>query len=245
MKLIWDEIGKRLYKNGVDHVILFPLNTLEGVASYGNGVAWNGITNVTESPDGAEPNDVYADNLKYLTLVSAENWKGSIKGYQYPKEFNACQGQIEFDNGNAAYEGVVFGQQDRQKFGLAWRNYVGNDVEGNSYGYELHVAYGLSAAPTEMDHATENDSPEAQEMSWEISSIPVLPTVIPTVWNSGSTDIKPVSHLYVDSRTSPDMYEWLKEQLEGKDPDPIQETEGVASRLPSVDEIINQMNIIM
>ena len=184
-KLAWDETTKRLFETGVDHVILFPMND-DG--TYGDGKAWNGVTGITENPDGADANDIYADNLKYLSLISKENWKATIKAYTYPVEFSDCQGEVQYDDGS--YDGIFFGQQDRKKFALAWRTLVGNDAQGTAYGYKLHIAYGLTAAPSEKDHATENESPEATEFSWEISSIPAVATA--TVPGYGVPD--PVSH---------------------------------------------------
>lgn len=229
-KINWDESSKRIYKTGVDHVILFPLTG----STYGDGVAWNGVTSVAENPEGAEANDIYADNMKYLSLISAENWKGSIKGYTYPEEYHACQGEYEYNDGNDAYTGVYFCQQTRQKFGLAWRSIVGNDTEGNDYGYELHLAYGLSAAPSEMDHATENDSPEAQEMSWDLNSIPVN---ISSIYG----DYKPTSHIVIPSKiagvTNP-LYEYIDNMLQGQDEDETQEgDQDLPSVLPLPDDI--------
>lgn len=208
-KLTWDETVKRLYETGIDQVVLFPMDS---TGAYGTGVAWNGVTGVTESPEGADANDIYADNIKYLSLISAENWKGTIKAYTWPKEFNRCQGEWEFDNGTN--KGVIFGQQVHQKFGLAWRTIVGNAAEGDSYGYKLHVAYGLTAAPSEKDHTTVNDSPEATEFSWEISSIPEAFTKMFT----GDTDyLKPVSHFVVESKGNADVYAAIEDLVYGTD----------------------------
>lgn len=201
-KLVWDETEKRLYETGVDHVALFLMNSKSEDPShpYSKPVAWNGITGITESPDGADANDIYADNIKYLSLISKENWKGTIKAYTSPKQFKVCEGEIEFNSGNTSADvnNIYFGQQSRRRFALAWRTIVGNASEGDGYGYKLHIAYGLSAAPSERDHATENDSPEATEFSWEINSIPEVATheiadgIVP----------EPVSHVVIDSKKS-------------------------------------------
>lgn len=234
-KIKWDETGKRFYKTGVDHVILFPLIG----DTYGDGVAWNGVTSVAENPEGAEANDIYADNMKYLSLISAENWKGSIKAYTYPDEYNACQGIYEYNDGTAGYTGVYFGQQTRQKFGLAWRSIVGNDTEGNDYGYELHLAYGLSAAPSEMDHATENDSPEAQEMSWDLNSIPVA---ISDSYSFSGSKFKPTSHIVIPSRNNA-LYEYVEGLLMGQDDNTEQEgDQDLPSVLPLPNDILAQIN---
>lgn len=198
--LTWDAEGERLYETGVDHGVLYVL----GNSGYGNGVAWNGLTGVTESPEGADANDIYADNLKYLSLISEENWKGTIKAYTYPTEFNECMGigKISASTINKAF----FGQQVRSKFGFSWRSRVGNDLLGDKYGYKLHIAYGLTAAPSEMDHATKNDSPEATEFSWEISSIPASTTS--KIYTGGGkataneTALKPVAHIVILSTCS-------------------------------------------
>jgi len=194
-KLTWDETAKRLYETGVDHVALFVMNPSGSVDEYSTPVAWNGITGITESPDGADANDIYADNIKYLSLISKENWKGTIKAYTSPKDFKLCEGEIEFNDG-AHVSDIYFGQQSRRRFGLAWRTIVGNASEGDGYGYKLHIAYGLSAAPSERDHATENDSPEATEFSWEINSIPQV--VTKELYTDFIPD--PVSHIVVDSK---------------------------------------------
>lgn len=227
-RLTWDETEKRLYETGVDHVALFIMNTKDEDPDheYSTPVAWNGITGITESPDGADANDIYADNIKYLSLISKENWKGTIKAYTSPKQFKLCEGEIEFNDG-AYVSDVYFGQQSRRRFGLAWRTIVGNASEGDGYGYKLHIAYGLSAAPSERDHATENDSPEATEFSWEINSIPQV--VTETLYSGFTPD--PVSHIVVDSKKPDGTTNSVYTALEAAIFDD-------ATHLPSVDEII-------
>lgn len=162
-KLVWDQMGERLYETGVSHGVLYPQ---EGGA-YPKGVAWNGLTAVTESPSGAEPNPLYADNIKYLTLMSAEEFSATIEAYTYPDEFAQCDGSAELA------EGVSIGQQKRKAFGLCYRTVLGNDTDSNDYGYKLHLIYGALAAPSEKAYATVSDSPEAITLSWEVSTTPV------------------------------------------------------------------------
>ena len=181
--LTWDGTGERLFETGVDHGVLYPLNTSNGL--YDDGVAWNGLTTVTESPAGAEANDQYADNIKYLSLRSAETFAGTIEAFTYPDEFAACDGSY------VPAAGVSVGQQDRQTFGICYRTKVGNDVD-SELGYKLHLAYGLTAAPSEKAFGTVNDSPEATALSWEVSSIP-----------APVTGKKPTSLIVIDSTTVP------------------------------------------
>ena len=163
-KLVWDESGKRLYETGVEKGVLY----VQGEnGTYGNGVAWNGLTAVTESPSGAEPTALYADDIKYLELFSAEEFGATIEAYTYPEEFEACDGSASLGTG------VTIGQQDRKAFGLCYRTIVGNDVKGNEHGYKLHLIYGAKAKPSEKAYATVNDSPEAVTFSWEVSTTPV------------------------------------------------------------------------
>lgn len=210
-KLKWDESTKRLYETGVDHVALYPMITSGvNVGNYGTGVAWNGVTGITENPEGADANDIYADNIKYLSLISVENWKATIKAYTWPNEFNPCQGEYEFNNGTR--RGLFFGQQLHQKFGLAWRTIQGNDTEGDAYGYKIHIAYGLTAAPSEKDHATVNDSPEATEFSWDLNSIPEAFGA-----QVDGEDLQPIAHFVIDSRDNQAYYDALEEKLFGTD----------------------------
>ena len=163
-KLVWDEVGKRTYETGVDKGVLYVQDD-EG--AYGKGVAWNGLTAVNESPSGAEPTALYADNTKYLELTSKEEYGATIEAYTYPDEFEACDGSAEVGTG------VVIGQQSRKVFGLCYRTVKGNDVKNNDYGYKIHLVYGCKAKPAQKNYQTINDSPEAITFSWEVSTTPV------------------------------------------------------------------------
>ena len=163
-KLVWDEVGKRIYETGVDKGVLYVQDE-EG--AYGKGVAWNGLTAVNESPSGAEPTALYADNTKYLELTSKEEYGATIEAYTYPDEFEACDGSAELG------AGVVIGQQSRKVFGLCYRTVKGNDVKNNDYGYKIHLVYGCKAKPAQKNYQTINDSPEAITFSWEVSTTPV------------------------------------------------------------------------
>lgn len=172
MKLVWDQTGERLYETGVRQGVLYPQNA-QGL--YPLGVAWNGLTAITESPTGAEATPLYADDIKYLNLISAEEFGATIEAYTYPDEFAACDGSANIG------AGVTIGQQKRQAFGLCYRTVLGNDVEGEGFGYKLHIIYGATAAPSEKAYATINDSPEAITFSWEVTTIPVaVPGFKPT-----------------------------------------------------------------
>ena len=163
-KLVWDESGKRVYETGVRNGVLY----VQGEnGEYQKGVAWNGLTAVTESPSGAEPTALYADDIKYLELFSAEEFGATIEAYTYPEEFEACDGSASLGTG------VTIGQQDRKAFGICYRTVVGNDVKGNEHGYKLHLVYGAKAKPSEKAYATVNDSPEAVTFSWDVTTTPV------------------------------------------------------------------------
>lgn len=162
-KLVWDKTGERLYETGVKNGVLYVFDN----GTYGNGVAWNGLTAVTESPSGAEATPLYADDIKYLNLMSAEEFGATIEAYTYPEEFAQCNGEGSLANG------VVIGQQTRKTFGLCYRTVVGNDTDGADHGYKLHIIYGALAAPSERAYATINDSPEAITFSWEVTTTPV------------------------------------------------------------------------
>ena len=163
-KIVWDAVGDHIFETGVRNGVLY-LKNIEGV--YDNGVAWNGLTSVSESPEGAEPTDLYADDIKYLSLMSAENFKATIEAYTYPVEFEECDGSATIA------KGVVIGQQSRKPFGLCYRTAIGNDTDGNEHGYKLHIVYGCQASPSEKQYSTINDSPEAITFSWEVNTTPV------------------------------------------------------------------------
>lgn len=183
-KLIWDQTSERFYETGVDHGILFPTTAAGG---YDKGVAWSGLTSVNESPEGAEANDIYADNIKYLSLISAENYKFSIGAYTYPNEFEECDGSRELT------PGVRIGQQPRKPFGFAFRSIKGNDTQGDALGYIYTLIYGCKASVSERDHQTTNDSPEAAELSWDCSTTPV------TVGTINGVEYKPTATVKVDT----------------------------------------------
>lgn len=163
-KLIWDKVGERLYETGVDKVVLY---VQEKNGTYGKGVAWNGVTGVTESPSGAEATAIYADNAKYLSLISAEELGVTIEAYMSPEEFDACDGVTEIA------DGITLGQQTRQKFGLCFRTKIGNDTEDAEHGYKLHIIYNCTASPSEKGYTTVNESPEAMTLSWSVSTNPI------------------------------------------------------------------------
>lgn len=163
-KLIWDKAGEHFYETGVNQGVFYPL-TSEG--KYEPGVAWNGLTGVTESPSGAEATPLYADNQKYLNLISAEEFGATVEAYTYPDEFAACDGSAEIATG------VMIGQQSRKTFGLSYKTQIGNDVDNSDHGYKLHLIYGCVASPSEKAYGTINDSPEAITFSWEIKTTPV------------------------------------------------------------------------
>lgn len=164
-KLVWDQTGERLYETGVKNGVLYVYDAKQ--KKYGTGVAWNGLTAVTESPSGAEATPLYADDIKYLNLLSAEEFGATIEAYTYPDEFAECDGSASLS------EGVFIGQQKRKTFGMAYKTTLGNDTDGNDYAYKLHIIYGALAAPSEKAYATINDSPEAITFSWEVTTTPV------------------------------------------------------------------------
>lgn len=210
-RLVWDKTGDRLYETGVKQCVLYP----QVSGAYPKGVAWNGITSVTESPSGAEPSPLYADDIKYLNLMSTEEFGASIEAYMYPEEFEACDGSAEIA------PGVSIGQQKRQSFGLCYRTIIGNDTESNEHGYKLHIIYGALAAPSEKAYATVNDSPEAITFSWELSTTPV-----------NVTGGNPTASLTIDStKVKAEKLKALEDILYGS------ETESTGPRLPLPDEI--------
>lgn len=213
-KLAWDVVGERLYETGVDRGVLYPQDS---TGAYPKGVAWNGLSAVTESPSGAEATAIYADNIKYLNLMSAEELGGTIEAYMYPDEFAQCDGSA------ALATGVMIGQQPRKAFGLSYRTIIGNDVANNDYGYKLHLVYGALASPSEKNYATVNDSPEATTLSWEFTTTPI------------SVDgFKPTASITIDStKVNADKLKALEDILYG--------SESEEARLPLPAEIITLM----
>lgn len=210
-RLTWDDTGKRLYETGVKQGVLYPIQT---GGTYSTGVAWNGLTAVTESPSGAEATALYADDIKYLSLYSAEEFGATIEAYTYPEEFMECDGSAELAGG------VMVGQQDRKTFGLCYRTTVGNDVDGASHGYKLHLIYGAMASPSEKAYNTINDSPEAITFSWEVTTTPV-----------NVNGMKPTSCITIDStKADPTCLAKLEAILYGDE-------DGDGPRLPLPDEV--------
>lgn len=216
-KIVWDAVGEHTFETGVRNGVLY-LKDAQG--AYSTGVAWNGLTSVSESPEGAEATDLYADDIKYLTLMSAENFKATIEAYTYPPEFEECDGSASIATG------VVIGQQSRKPFGLCYRTAIGNDTDGNEHGYKLHIVYGCQASPSEKQYSTINDSPEAITFSWEVNTTPV-----------NVTGKKPTATLIIDS-TKAD-----KAKLTALE-DILYGAESTEPRLPLPDEIATLMTTV-
>lgn len=212
-KLVWDKTGERLYETGVKQGVLYPM---DAKGTYPKGVPWNGLTNVTESPSGAEATALYADDIKYLNLMSNEEFGGTIEAYTYPDEFAECDGSASIATG------VYIGQQARKTFGFCYRTTIGNDVESNAHGYKLHLVYGALASPSEKAYSTINDNPEAVTFSWEFSTTPV-----------NVTGFKPTACLTIDStKVDAEKLAALEKILYGDDSD-----ESSVARLPLPDEV--------
>ena len=212
-KIVWDATGEKLFETGVDRGVLYLRD--EG-GDYTNGVAWNGLTAVNESPSGAEPNNLWADNIKYLALVGAEEFGLSVEAYTYPKEFAECDGSAELTTG------VTIGQQSRKTFGFCYRTLLGNDVDGDSHGYKLHLVYGCLASPSEKGYQTKNDNPEAITFSWDITTTPV-----------NVTGFKPTACLIIDStKVAAEKLAALEAILYGSD-----SGASTAPKLPLPDEV--------
>ena len=220
-KLKWDQIGERVYETGVSKGVLYP----QASGAYPTGVAWNGLTNVSESPSGAEATPLYADNIKYLNLLSSEQFGATIEAYTYPDEFAECNGEI------ALAEGVVAGQQKRKAFGMSYQTKIGNDEDPDA-GYKIHLVYGALAAPSQKSYATINDSPEAITFSWEISTTPVE---VP--------NMKPTAILTIDStKVDSTKLTALEEILYGRDADAEHQIEALEPRLPLPEEVARIFN---
>lgn len=224
-RLVWDAIGEHLYETGTKKGVLY----LQENGVYSNGVAWNGLTAVTESPEGAEPTDIYADDIKYLTLRSAENFKCTIEAYTYPDEFAECDGSA------MVVPGVKIGQQARKSFGFSFVSTLGNDTDLNEHGYLIHLIYGCSASPSERSYQTINDSPEAITFSWEVSTVPVA------VGTINNVEYKPCACLTIDStkftsETQKAKLTALENKLYGTDASG--NNQGTAPQLPSPAQVI-------
>jgi len=214
-KIVWDNTGERLYETGTRNGVLYPI---DANGEYSNGVAWNGLTAVNEQPSGGEPNPLWADDIKYLNLMSAEELGGTIEAYTYPDEFAECDGSA------ALATGVYIGQQARKTFGVCYRTTLGNDVVNNDYGYKLHLIYGALASPSEKAYATINDSPEAITFSWEFTTTPV-----------NVSGFKPTASITIDStKVDAEKLAALEAILYG--------TEEAEARLPLPDEVASIMN---
>lgn len=221
-KLQWDKVGKRTFETGVDHGVLFPMGKNN---AYDKGVAWSGLTAINENPSGGEPNPFYADNIKYLNIMGTEDFGFGIEAYTYPDEWEACDGSAE------VAPGVTVGQQTRRMFGLSWQTLVGNDTEGQTYGYKIHLAYGALASPSQRNHGTVNENPEPTALSWDATTTPVA---VP--------GFKPTAHMVIDStKTSAEKMAALEAILYGKDPTSEGGADGVDPRLPLPAEIIELM----
>ena len=213
----WDQIGERLYETGVKKGVLYP-QANNAAAPYPLGVAWNGLTGFTESPDGAEANDIYADDIKYLSIRSTENFKATITAYTYPDEFAECNGEASL------LDGVTIGQQPRKSFGFSCVTTIGNDQQFENYGYIIHLVWGASCAPSEADHQTINDSPEAVEFSWELDTIPVAVDI-------AGTNYKATAHMKINSTIA------TAAQMQAIE-DVLYGTENVDPRLPLPAEVV-------
>ena len=216
-KIVWDAVGEHIFETGVRNGVLY-LKDAQG--AYNTGVAWNGLTSVSESPEGAEATDLYADDVKYLTLMSAENFKATIEAYTYPPEFEECDGSASIATG------VVIGQQTRKPFGLCYRTSIGNDTDGNEHGYKLHIVYGCQASPSEKQYSTINDSPEAITFSWEVNTTPV-----------NVTGKKPTATLIIDSTKADKAKLTALEAI-------LYGAESTEPRLPLPDEIVTLMTTV-
>lgn len=219
--LQWDQIGERVYETGVKMGVLYP----QKGGMYPKGVAWNGLTAITESPSGAEPEPIYADDTKYLNLISNEEFGATVEAYTYPEEFGACDGSAEIGTG------VSIGQQRRNPFGLCYRTTIGNDTDGSDYGYKIHIIYGAMASPSEKGYATINDTPEAITFSWELATTPV-----------DVPGFKPTASLTVDStKVEKEKLKILEEILYGKAA--AEPAEAIDARLPLPSEIIELVGV--
>lgn len=224
MRIVWDKLGERLYETGTDHGVLYPQDKL---GTYPKGVAWNGLIGVSEAPTGAEANAKFADNIKYLNLLSNEEFAATIEAYTYPDEFAVCDGSVEPE------PGVIVGQQPRRTFGFAYRTLVGNDTEGTELGYKLHLVYGALASPSAKAYGTINESPDAVTFSWEVTTTPVA-----------IDGLKPTATLVIDStKVDAAKLKAFETVLYGVDADEEGSVTAVPARLPLPDEVISLLKV--
>ncbi|MEG0239491.1 MAG: hypothetical protein RR643_05005 [Anaerorhabdus sp.] len=210
-RLIWDKVGEREYETGTSKGVLFTQDT---AGAYSEGIAWNGLVSVTQSPDGAEANDQFADNIVYVSLTSAENFKGNISAFTYPDEFGACDGSAD------VVPGVTIGQQTRQPFAMSYQTIVGNDTLGNDFGKKIHVIYGAKVAPSERGYETVNADPSLITFSWDFTTTPVV-----------LENFKPTAYIAIDStKVNPAIFKAVEDAIYG--------TETVASKLPPLEDLI-------
>lgn len=222
-KLVWDAETERLYETGVSNGVIWPMNSN---GSYATGSAWNGLTSVNESPSGAEATPLYADNMKYLNLFSAEEFGATIECYTYPDAFKECNGEAEVSN----IAGVTAGQQKRKKFAFSYQTKIGNDTDGDDHGYKIHIIYACQASPSETSHATVNDSPEAVQFSYEVTTTPVDLTAY---------HMKPTAHIVIDStKVNSTKLAAFKEYIYGRDADTEHSITAMDSNCPDVAKII-------
>lgn len=223
-KIVWDQVGERLYETGVKNGVLYPFIS----GAYTTGVPWNGLISVTEKPSGAESNPLYADNIKYLNLISREDFGASVEAFTYPPEFEQCDGSAEIE------DGVSIGQQERVPFGMCYKTSIGNDTDGIDHGYKLHIIYGAIASPSEKGYSTVNDTPDAITLSWEITTTPVE-----------VTGFKPTACLTINStKTTAQKLAALEEILYGRNASAVGDSPAVTAlepRLPLPDEIATLM----
>lgn len=223
-KIVWDQVGERTYETGTKQGVLYP-QAADG--TYPQGVAWNGLTSVSESPDGGDANDIYADDIKYLVLRGVENFGGTIEAYTYPDEFAECDGSAQL------MSGVAIGQQPRKTFGFSYVSTIGNDTEMDSHGYKIHLIYGASASPSEKSYETINDSPEPITFSWEFTTVPV-----------NVTGHKPTAVITIDSTKFPPQQNGEKNEKLAALEDALYGTDaegtgtGTSPRLPLPDEVV-------
>lgn len=235
-KMSWDATGSRFFHTGVSDVALF----LIGDDGYEDGIAWEGVTGITQSPDGADAQSFYADNIKYLSIRAKENWKGTIKCFQYPEPFNTCLGMKELVAGS----GVYVGQQSRTGFGLVWKTKVGNDIYGEDAGYMIHIAYGLTAGPSEKENNTTNETPEAVEFSFDLESTPAQPdTAIEGIEATSYIEFSSLDFVDAEGETTKaDLLQSIIDRIYGTDESEPEAGDDTPPTMPTIDWLKEQLD---